>query len=493
MPHVIKTIPLSKLLLDPENARFSGEEAASQREAIQLIIDSDDKGDGAGKLYALIEHIYQNGLDPTELIMVFETTDEVIVLEGNRRTAALKIIETPELFPSEKYRTKVLALKSKSEPADNFSEVGCSVIENRGTASKWLELKHVGQNDGAGRIGWSGTATDAFREKTTGKKSIGKQIRDFVSSSPEFDEYTKDVALQIRITNLTRLFSNAVSKKFFGYVSENNKLKITGDKERTIALMDYALRLFYDEGLTVTSIKRTPDIEAFYKRIKTDLPDYFQSKEDEPSNSGASDSNTDGNASADTSAIGGNRADSNDEEKDKKGSTSTSAKPEKKPRATPTTLSRKRLFNYSLKITEPRINELYRDLSKKVNVQDTPSICSAGFRVFIELSVDHYIQRAPNNQPITQADNSKVVTEDSPLRIKVLAVIKHLKDSSELTDLEAKASRALVGNGSKTDAIGSGSIEHLHLWVHSTGNTPRATDLNAIANDYKPLLTAIWK
>lgn len=41
MPRNIQSIPLSDLLLDPVNARFNGEEATSQREAIQLIIESE--------------------------------------------------------------------------------------------------------------------------------------------------------------------------------------------------------------------------------------------------------------------------------------------------------------------------------------------------------------------------------------------------------------------------------------------------------------------
>tara|TARA_R110002020_G_scaffold269844_2_gene485167 strand:- start:1767 stop:3188 length:1422 start_codon:yes stop_codon:yes gene_type:complete len=472
MPRIIKAIPLSDLLLDPINARFNGEEATSQREAIQLIIDS-EATDGKKKLYKLIEHIYINGLDPTEILMVFKHNEEVIVLEGNRRTAALKIIETPELFPSEFYRKKIQALKSEIEPAENFSKVLCSLVEDRDKAAKWLELKHVGQSDGAGRIGWSGSATDTFREFMTGKASIGKQIRKFVHSLTEFDEYTKDAVKRIHITNLTRFFGNSLSKKFFGYVSEANEIKITGDRERAVILMDYAIRYFYDEGLSVSSIKLTTDIARIHDRIRETFPELFREKQSNISETISTESDTCNESKSASQKI----------------EPSTSVK---SPRATPSSLNRKRLINYSLKISEPRINELYRDLSRKVDVQDVPSICSAGLRVLIELSVDNYIHVAAKVQPIMQAGNQKQVTVDDKLRVKALAVVQHLKDSQKLSEMQAKGLRGVIGQSSKTGGIGTGSIDQLHLWVHNTGNTPRPSELNSIANDYKVLLEAIW-
>lgn len=472
MPRIIKKFSLSDLILDPINARFNGEEATNQREAIQLIIDSEPT-DGMKKLYKLIEHIYINGLDPTEILMVFQNKDEIIVLEGNRRTAALKIIETPELFPSDFYRKKIHTLKSETAPADDFSEVLCSVVEDRKAAAKWLELKHVSQSDGAGRIGWSGSATDTFREHMTGKASIGKQIRQFVNSSTDFDEYTQDAVKRIHITNLTRFFGNSHSKKFFGYVTDANKLRITGNKEKTVSLMDYAIRYFYDEGLTVSSIKLTSDIVLIHKRIQEAFPELFEIEQ-----SVLSDTNP--------------NKDSNDQagKESKRGNEQPSSV--KSQRATPSSLYRKRLINYSLTISEPRINELYRDLSRKVDVQAAPSVSSVGFRVLIELSVDDYINRVSKIQPILQAGNQKHVTCSDPLQVKALAVVKHLNDSKKLSDMQAKGLRGLIGHNSKAGGIGKGSIGHLHLWVHSTGNTPRPSELNSIANDYKAFLEAIW-
>lgn len=476
MPRLIKSIALTNLRLDPLNARFNGEEAQNQRAAIKMIIDS-EAVDGERKLFKLIEHIYINGLDPTEIAMVFNHDGELIVLEGNRRTAALKIIETPELFPSEIYRRKVVALKSSCEPADDFSHVLCSIVADRQTAAKWLELKHISQSDGAGRIGWSGSATDTYRQHLTGKASIGKQVRDFVQSSIEFDDYTKNAVKRIHITNLTRFFGNSLSRVFFGYASEDNKLKAIGSRDRTVALMDYAIRHFFDEDLTVSSIKKTTDIAALHQHIKEAMPDYFGTgTHDLPNHNVPLDSMV-------TDKFIANKSDD---------TLTSSRRPSIQTRAIPSSLVRKRLINYSLKISEPRINELYQDLAKRVNVQEVPSVCSAAFRVFIELSVDHYIQRFSKTQPITQADNDKVVTSNDSLQTKALAVVYHLKESLNINEMDAKGLRALIGQRSKSGGIGRGAIDQLHLWVHNTGVTPRASELNSIANDYKTLLIAIW-
>ncbi|HHJ1694425.1 TPA: hypothetical protein ACQGUE_006064, partial [Pseudomonas aeruginosa] len=95
MKRNIKSIPLNLIKLDQENVRFGNDIAQNQREAIDLIMaDPED----AKKLLRLAEHIAENGLDPTELQLVTPDGDgNYIVLEGNRRLTALKLLQKPDL------------------------------------------------------------------------------------------------------------------------------------------------------------------------------------------------------------------------------------------------------------------------------------------------------------------------------------------------------------------------------------------------------------
>lgn len=100
MKRVIKSIPLDLIKLDQDNVRFGGDVAQSQREAIELIMADPDDGK---KLLRLANHIAENGLDPTELQLVTPDGDSnYVVLEGNRRLTALKLLQKPDLCPDEK-------------------------------------------------------------------------------------------------------------------------------------------------------------------------------------------------------------------------------------------------------------------------------------------------------------------------------------------------------------------------------------------------------
>ena len=90
----IRVIPLDKIKLDQENVRFGNDVAQNQREAIKLMLSAPED---AKKLLRLAEHIAEHGLDPTELQLVTPDDDgNFIVLEGNRRLTALKLLQRPD-------------------------------------------------------------------------------------------------------------------------------------------------------------------------------------------------------------------------------------------------------------------------------------------------------------------------------------------------------------------------------------------------------------
>lgn len=91
------TIPVSRLLLDPENPRLP-EIQGSQRETIAAVAQVQ-----GSQLVGMAKHITEYGLNPAELPIVMPTGDDprnYYVLDGNRRINALKVLETPELAQS---------------------------------------------------------------------------------------------------------------------------------------------------------------------------------------------------------------------------------------------------------------------------------------------------------------------------------------------------------------------------------------------------------
>ena len=96
------TLKLSNLYLDLKNPRY--EEQRSQNEALNTIA-SDQKE----KLLFLLRDIIKNGLNPSDIPIVMPDKDRVngyIVLEGNRRIAALKLFMKPAILTSTGMRQK---------------------------------------------------------------------------------------------------------------------------------------------------------------------------------------------------------------------------------------------------------------------------------------------------------------------------------------------------------------------------------------------------
>jgi hypothetical protein len=83
-------LTIEQLSLDNENPRINS--ASSQREALQKVI-----ADEPEKLVRLAKSIVRRGLNPMDRLLVFRPkgTRAYIVVEGNRRAAALKVLVNP--------------------------------------------------------------------------------------------------------------------------------------------------------------------------------------------------------------------------------------------------------------------------------------------------------------------------------------------------------------------------------------------------------------
>jgi len=156
--HKIISIKLENLLIDLQNPRYDSRK--SQVEALYTIIH-----DQKEKLINLAEDIIIKGTNDSDLPIVAETDDKFIVLEGNRRVAALRLLSSPSLVESLELPQKVTKkLKDLHESARNElpTEISC-VVMTREDANYWISLKHTGENEGVGVVTWDGRAKHRFR------------------------------------------------------------------------------------------------------------------------------------------------------------------------------------------------------------------------------------------------------------------------------------------------------------------------------------------
>jgi len=94
------------LLLDVKNPRIPpAERNLAQSELIAELVEHDD-------VYGLAKSIVENGYFPTETLVAIKEDGQNVVVEGNRRLAALKVLISPESAP-EKHQKKFRSLAVK--------------------------------------------------------------------------------------------------------------------------------------------------------------------------------------------------------------------------------------------------------------------------------------------------------------------------------------------------------------------------------------------
>jgi len=195
-------IKIDQLVLDAENPRIQSE--AGQINIRQAVID-----DQGSKIVELATDIVEFGLNPMDRLMVLQpdpAKKEFIALEGNRRTAALQLLAKPDLMNDlaipDSFRSKMQDL------AEDFDKkavepLKCVVMADRETARRWIELRHTGENDGRGIVGWNGVQTARFRGDKT--LSILDMVEAHAGLTPdELDAVKKSFP----ITTLDRIVSN---------------------------------------------------------------------------------------------------------------------------------------------------------------------------------------------------------------------------------------------------------------------------------------------
>lgn len=369
-----KNIPLTSLLVNTENPRY--EIVHNQIEAIRKMIEDQDE-----KLYNLAEDIVKNGLNPTDLIIVVpyeKESKKYIVLEGNRRIVSLKLLNNPHLIPdtNKKLYNKFLKLSEKFE-INSITEILCVIFENEKEAYRWVKLKHTGENNGIGTVSWDAQQKARFDAKIEGKASYALQMLEFMKKQSKDKELIKELN-NVPSSNLERLLSDPDVREIMGISIEQDKLVTALPPDEIIKPMTRIVRDLLRPDFKVKKIYYKEDRQKYLKEFgKDDIPDktkYLKRKWEIQSN----------NPLQDEVQL-------------------TQPNPTKT-KSLPLSTNRNTIIPKSckLQIGQPRINQIYHELKKL----DLRLFCNAAailLRVFIELSIDYYIE----NKGINCVDKDK--------------------------------------------------------------------------------------
>ncbi len=449
-----KTISISQLLLDTKNPRLP-EVQTDQREAIRSMVRA--QGD---KVVALAKHIHENGPNPASLLIVMPAENDegkYIVLDGNRRLTALKVLETPSLIEGVLDGKVLQRLRRMSSVfiRKPVTTLRCYIVESREEADTWIELIHRGYQSGAGLVEWDGQVAARY-DARKGSKSAALQVLDFVKENADLSDETqqKIESGKFPITNLARLINTPYVREKLGIDFQADNV-VTGFSSAEV--IKGLTRVVEDLGRgrkTVSDIKsQSQRIDYINSLDQTELP---QAEKALP-----------------TAQLLGTP-------ESREGEGISLSIPKSVGRITPP-IYRSALIprDCKLRIPHHRIAKIFAEL-KRLDVADYPNAGAVMFRVFIELSVDYYLETA------IKWDELKI--DGSKLAQKLSAVANHFEKNKIMTTQQL----APVRKAASGQTLLAASVKSLHGYVHSKYMSPVASELKTAWEDLQPFLENIW-
>lgn len=437
---------LDELQLDLMNPRFDG--LATQREALEKIVRLQ-----GSKLVNLAEDIVANGMSPAHRLLVAKASTKgasvYTVLDGNRRLAALRVLTNPTVLDGMSgigdLTAQKLRLLAKEFRLDDVQPLDAFLCKNEAEARHWIEAIHTGENDGRGVVGWDGIATARYRGKNTSLK-----VLDFVRAAGNLTEAEAAALERFPITNLDRLLGTPDVRELLGLTQEGGELLSDLPQSELIRPLKKVVNDLASGAITVGKLKGKDDRIKYVRSLGSLLPDL------------------------------GKRSGS-PESLDRL-STSAQAKAHTKSAAAAKTrslLDRKALIPSNiqtpLNINDQKLQQMCKEL-RKLPIESYPISVAASFRVFLELSLDHY------------GVEKKLVgfNVDLPLKKKVELVASGLQ-SEGANKRDLQAFRALASN-----ANAALSIDRLHGVIHSRYALPTPSELRSGWAEVQVAFTRIW-
>jgi len=441
-----KLIELTKLVVDTDNPRIA-DILENQNDVIRAIASQQNR-----KIVNLATDIQENGLNPAESILVMPyhgNNNLFVVLEGNRRVVALKLLENPELIKGNEDKTTYNLIKSLSKKylENPITVLDCVIVESRDESHHWINLKHTGQNEGAGVVPWGASEKERFRRRS-GQKSPRAQVLDFLEERNYIDKSTRQ---KTPVSSLERLISTPHVRNKLGIEIKDGHVSTKFSEDEVAKGLKRIVLDLATQQIRTGDIYHSKDrIEYIDSLSPSDLPD--PSKESE-----------------ELKLIEETSIDQSSKSPKK---TTPRSKPSQRKRSTliPT-------YKFALSISQARINDIYHEL-RSLKIEDFPNAISVLFRVFLELSLDYYIE-----------NNNISTGKDTKLNSKINIVGDHLKSLGKLNNEQLKPVRKVAQSGS---FLGT-TITTMHQYVHNENFYPAPGDLISGWDNLQIMFQAIWE
>lgn len=451
------SVPVEDLLLDLANPRLGG--VASQSQAMRGLIDL-----GITYFRTLMVSIKLHGLDPGDAFYVLrdeESPDNFIVVDGNRRLAALKILTEPSLISGlalPESKQKSLVKDTAGFDPTSVGDVECVLFEDRASADEWIERRHGRDLGGEGRLTWSPLEIERFQKDRSTLDVIDFVERGIGQANPDWPIIR--AAVEKSSSTLRRFLSSKAGRSWLGYSVQEDKAtggRVPGFSRDESVVVELLGRIFSDiasGNVNSRTHNTADDIDRYFRELPTGLaPDADQGGAVKLFRDGARSkgSETSGASGAETKAAG-TRA--------KK--VRNALAPRKHEFQQPDTTKGQRL------VAE----------ASKLKVSEHPLAGAYLLRATLEHAIDSYMGR----HNISRVDGERLLE----LSKRAVLVMDHLHANGTSASTLRGARRVL------TNTSDPSSIQALNDYHHDRYQIPAADTLRNGWDACVPLFMAVW-
>ncbi|MET7776893.1 hypothetical protein ABZU94_11985 [Streptomyces mirabilis] len=430
---------VSSLSLDETNPRLAKKTTTLEESLAALL------GDSPEKILKLARDICQHGVNPTELAIVVLEDDRNVVVEGNRRLAALKLLAKPSLAPTEKLQRQFAAIAKNNEIPRRVAVV---IAESRMQAEHWIRIRHTGENGGVGIVRWGPGEASRFSGRSTPTEKARLFIDAASSWFSEDAELVKNATTvrDGRITNLGRMIADPTVRNRLGISFDGDVVLSSYGKEK---LKPVLAKLFQDLAgpVSVDQIKSKEQRQDYLQQVEDELP-RLADRLDEPEK--FSKAGEDGGPVLTTD---GSEADST---------------PPKPPRRRRPDFEKKLFQGVTLRHVSLRTAEVLGE-AQRIKLDEMPNVAAVMVRAVVDIVVTEVAQQLGwrRNQDTLKGRIGAVLSQVDPA--------KDNPDLSNAWRFSQQDDGALV-------------LKTLHSFVHSWQSAPLSSEVRKLSLAYGPVL-----
>lgn len=466
-----KKLQPASLLLDPENPRIPpSRKPFSQREIIAELVAHD-------KVYDLAREIAHGGFDPVESLIGFDEDDgRTIILEGNRRLAALKLLRDPKLAPADDASRfeRLASLPTAAVP----SRIRVLLAPSREAAASLILRKHTREQIER----WSPLQQARFYrrlvEATGSPDDVAKryglapgEVQEFLRMDAMYElAQSVDMPADVRervhdprsfpASVLRRLLEVPSFREFLG-VSFDDKGHVRSRATPTEFRAAYA-RVLTDiatEKQNTRTLNKHEHVESYVKSLHDVKP-------------------TKSSRSYSMTELAGSKPATNDDAEQQE-PTKGSKRVVRSSGAIPPTVR--------CTIDDPRIREVFREL-KRLRPAKFPNAHAVLQRILLEFGVSYYLAKTGAMAKMLERLKEKKGKEWSPTLTQMLREMLN-RPELRLNPKQRKAVIALVNDDAKSPL----SVETMDQFVHNEFVWPDEREIVRIWRLMEPLLVLVLR